>query len=239
MSAQETLRELHRLHRQLADCSDRASRGPKQIKAHEANVARLQEAAQKATTEAKAARVQADAKELQLKTSEGKIADLKRKLNEANSNREYHALQEQIAADSMATSVLADEILEAMEKTDVLKAAVAEADDKLAKAKAELEKTRAAVAQQSQGLDTEIARLEGELRASEGQLPADIRDAYDRVIKGKGSDGMAPVDGENCGGCFQQLTLNTLADLKLGRVAFCKNCGRLLYVPEDRGPGLK
>lgn len=239
MSATETLRELHRLHRQLADCADRANRGPKQIKAHETNVARLQEAAAKAAADAKAARMLADQKELQLKTNEGKIADLKRKLNEANSNREYHALQEQIAADTMATSVLADEILEAMEKTDVLKAVVVEADDKLAKAKAELEKIRAAVAGQSQGLDSEIARLETELRAAENQLPTDIRDAYDRVIKGKGSDGMAPLDGENCGGCFQQLTLNTLADLKLGRVVFCKNCGRMLYPPEDRGPGLK
>lgn len=235
----QTLRELHRLHRQLADCADRAARGPKQIKAHEANIVRLQEAAVKAAADAKAARVLADQKELQLKSNEGKIEDLKRKLNEASSNREYHALQEQIAADSMATSVLADEILDAMERADVLKAAVAEAEDKLAKAKAELEKVRAVVATQTQGLDEEIARLEGELRTAEAHLPPDIRDPYERVIKGKGDDGLAPLEGETCGGCFQQLTLNTLSDLKMGKVVFCKNCGRLVYCPEERGPGLK
>ena len=47
---------------------------------------------------------------------------LKAKLNAAASNREYQALKDQIAADQMAGSVLADEILEALEKIDELAA---------------------------------------------------------------------------------------------------------------------
>ena len=39
------LRELHRLHRQLADLRERHERGPKQIRAHEANVKKMEEEA--------------------------------------------------------------------------------------------------------------------------------------------------------------------------------------------------
>ena len=114
------LRELHRIHQQLTDLRERMERGPKQIKAREANLARLAEELTKLQAEHKAARVRSDQKQLLLKSGEEKIESLKVKLNAAASNREYQALKDQIAADQMAGSVLADEILEAMEKIDEL-----------------------------------------------------------------------------------------------------------------------
>src|SRR5579871_4583926 len=92
------LRDLHRIHQQLGDLRDRMERGPKQIKAREGNVARLEAELNQAKANAKAARVAADQKQLLLKTGENKIADLKTKLNQASSNREYQALRDQIAA---------------------------------------------------------------------------------------------------------------------------------------------
>ena len=59
-----------------------------------------------------------DKKQLQLKTGEDKVKDLRYKLNASTSNREYQALLEQIAADEMANSVLADEILEGLDACD-------------------------------------------------------------------------------------------------------------------------
>jgi predicted nucleic acid-binding Zn-ribbon protein len=50
---------------------------------------------------------------------------------------------------------------------------------------------------------------------------------------------MAQVEGESCGGCYQNLTTNMINDLLMSRVVFCKVCGRLLYLPEDRSPGRK
>ena len=106
------LRELHRIHRQLSDLKERKERGPRQIKAREANLAKQTEELARLQTEHKAARVRSDQKQLLLKSGEEKIEGLKVKLNAASSNREYQALKDQIAADQMAGSVLADEILE-------------------------------------------------------------------------------------------------------------------------------
>lgn len=230
------LRDLHRVHQQLSDLRERAARGPKQVQARQTNVARLTGELDGAKGQIKAARAAADQKQLLLKSAEGKIEDLRRKLNACGSNREYQALLEQIAADEMANSVLADEILEALEKVDELSRTSADAESRLSKAKEELAKTQKTVRDQESLLSGDIKRLELELRESESGLPPDFREAYDRMVKSKGSDAMAQVEGESCGGCCNQITPNTQNALALNRVVFCQNCGRLLYLPEDRSP---
>jgi predicted nucleic acid-binding Zn-ribbon protein len=230
------LRELHRIHRQLADLRERKDRGPKQIKAREANLARLADELTRLQGDHKAARVRSDQKQLLLKTGEEKIEQLKLKLNAAASNREYQALKDQIAADQMAGSVLADEILEAMEKIDELAGQIAEQQQKIAGAKDELAKAQQGLRDQAGLLDSDLKRLEAELRQAESALPADFREHYQRVVNSKHEDAMAEVQGEFCGGCFQQLTPNNMAELSMSLGIFCRNCGRLIYLPEDRAP---
>jgi predicted nucleic acid-binding Zn-ribbon protein len=231
------LRELHRIHRQLSDLRERKDRGPKQIKAREGNLARLAEELTRLQGEHKAARVRSDQKQLLLRSGEEKIEGLKVKLNQAASNREYQALKEQIAADQMAGSVLADEILEALEKIDELAAHIAEQQKKIDAAKEELAKSQQGVRDQAEQLDQEIRRLEAELRTAESGLPADFRETYERLVRSKGEDAMAEAQGEFCGGCYQQLTPNNLAELHMSLAIFCRNCGRLIYKQEDRMPG--
>jgi hypothetical protein len=232
-----SLRELHRIHQQLSDLRDRLRRGPQQVQARSGNVARLDQALADGQAELKAGRVTVDQKQLLLKTSEGKIDDLKVKLNSASNNREYQALKEQIAATEMAASVLADEILEALEQVDEFQKKIVEAQGNLAKGKEELARTSQVVSAKEAELNSEVARLDAELREAESALPADARDAYQRMVKSKGSDCMARVEGDSCGGCFQQLTPNTQNSLQLGQMIFCGSCGRLLYLPEDRSIG--
>lgn len=232
----EILRELHRLHRQLTDLRDRSDRGPKQLKAREANLARLAEELTKVQAESKAARMRADQKQLQLKSSEEKITGYRAKLNACSTNREYQALKEQIAADEMACSVLSDEILEGLEKIEDYQRLVGEAQQRITSAKADLTKAQDTVRQQNDQLASEIARLEGELAAVEERLPPDFRSAYDRLVKSKGEDAMAEVQDRCCGGCYQQLTQSLLAVLSTGKGVVCKTCGRFIYFSESRTP---
>jgi len=233
------LRELHRIHRQLADLRERLDRGPKQIKARTTNVAAAEDKLAKTQAESKAARVAIDQKQLLLRSGESKIFELKNKLNACNTNREYQALRDQILADEMANSVLSDEILEAMERSDQFKHTIAEAEQQIAKAKEELTKAQQTVRSQEETLLGEVARLEKDLREAEAGLPDDLREAYQRIVKVHGEDAMAQVEGESCGGCHKQLTPNIMSQLSMANVVFCKTCGRLLYLPEDRTPTKK
>jgi len=228
----ETLRTLHRIHRQHSDLKDRLSRGPRQINAAELAVKKCEIDLAQAKDAYKHAKMASDEKQLQLKHRESKLDDLQAKLNMAQSNKEYQLLKDQMAADKQANSVLADEILETLEKIDQLTAAVKTAESNLAKTKDELAKVRRRVSDQQQGLESDLARVRGELDAAEGQLDGDFKDNYLRLSRSMGEDALAPVEGGCCGGCSQTLTVQMLNLLRLDKPLFCVSCGRLLYLPE-------
>jgi len=226
------LRELHRIHQQLADLRDRVERGPKQIRARDANVQQAKAKLEEARGRVQETQMTISRKQLDLKAGEQKVVDLKVKLNAASSNKEYQALMEQIAAAEMAGSVLADEILESMEKVDTLAVAVKEAEKQLEAATQELDKTRRSVEEAAASLRSDIARLEGELASAEAALPSEFKADYNRIVRGKGPKAMAAVEDGVCGGCGQQITLNMQNELRLSKPVFCKACGCLLYLSE-------
>jgi uncharacterized protein len=228
------LRALHRLQRQLTDLRERLDHGPRQVRAAETHVEHCENQLTAIKTETKASRMAADQKQLHLKTSEDKVKDLRRKLNAATSNREYQILLEQIAADEMANSVLADEILELLEKNDEFQKCVVDAEAALAGAKRKTEEVRAEVAKVQPSLQADVARLEVELRQTEATLPRDIRDLYNRIVRQKGEDALAIIENQYCGGCNQQIPLNACNMVMLGQPVGCKTCGRLLYLPDTK-----
>jgi len=228
----ETLRALHRIHRQHSDLRDRLQRGPRQINVAEGSVKKSEADLTQAKDAFKQAKMASDEKQLQLRQREAKLVDIQAKLNMAQSNKEYQLLKDQMAADKQANSVLADEILEALEKLDQLQAAVKTAEGNLSKTKEELTKVRKRVSDQQQGLESELARVTAELRAAEDQIDGDFKDNYQRLARSMGEDALAPVEGECCGGCSQVLTPQTLNALRLDKPIFCQSCGRLIYLPE-------
>jgi uncharacterized protein len=226
------LRELHRIHQRLADLRDRLERGPKQVRAREANVVQLEAKLTEAKDRAKQMQMALDRKNLDLKAGEQKVVDLRVKLNGASSNREYQAFLEQIAAAEMASSVLSDEILEGMEKVDQLHLATKEADKNLTSGKQEMQKAKEAVESSAATIRSEVAALEAELVQAESALPPDLKSDYERVVRSKGADSLAAADDGVCVGCGQQITLNMQNELRLSKLVFCKSCGRLLYLSE-------
>ncbi len=231
--ATETLRKLHRVHQQIRDLKERVERGPRMAKAHAEHVARLEAQAEEARAKAKDLRISVDDKQLQLKSREDAVAHRKQQLREAKSNKENQALKEQIAADEMTNSVLADEILEGMERLDEAVAQAKAAEEALAKGRLDAQKAQEEIERQAPLLQDDLARLTEELRQTEEDLPPDFRDVYQRLIRSKGSDGLAPIAGEYCGGCHQHVPLNMVNALRLAKPVFCRSCGRLLYLPQE------
>lgn len=182
------LRELHRIHKQLTDLRSRLDRGPKQVAASEGAVRRMELDAEQAKEAHKKARIASDEKQLQLKSREARIEDLKSKLNQASSNKEFQTLKDQIAADQQANSVLEDEILESLERIDILAAKVKKAEADLANAKTEGGKVKTRVDSEQAGLESELARVLSELKDAEGNLPSDYKQDYARVARVRGEE---------------------------------------------------
>ncbi|MBN2476554.1 MAG: phospholipase [Pirellulales bacterium] len=229
----DVLRTLHRIHRQLSDLNGRLQRGPKRIEAAQSHEQHREAQLAEAEQAARASRMASDAKQVQLKGGEDKVRELKLKLNTAASNREYQALKDQMAAQEMTNSVLADEILEGLEKLDEFQARIAEAKENLEKARQNGEAICAEVRQQEPLIRTDLTRLQSELAECEAALPIEIKEHYLRVIRQKGEDALAAVENQYCSGCNQHVPLNVCAEMMMGHPMFCRTCGRMLYMPEE------
>ena len=229
----ESLRKLHRLHIQATELRNRLARGPKQIKARENNLTHVESELEATKEKHKKTQLLLTQKELNLKERENRILDIRAKLNSASSNREYTTFVEQIAADEQANSVLADEILELYDKVSEDKDVVTAAERVVADVKTQLDDVRKKVADSKAGLEAELATAEAGLVEAEKSLPGDIKQEYDRVVKAHGEEALAPIEEEVCGGCYVRITSQMLNELMIGeKMVFCKQCGRLLYVPE-------
>jgi predicted nucleic acid-binding Zn-ribbon protein len=225
----DAVRTLHRMHRQLEDLRSRLAAGPRAIDARSRNADTITARLGVLQEEIRKARLVADQKQLQLRSMETRIKDCESKRNAAKTNREYQLLGEQMAADDEAKKVLEDEILEALERVDGLKANQAPIEAELAAAKAALEEMKGKVQAERGALDAEVARIAADLERAEQDLPNESRESYRRMVRSKGADAMAQLDGESCGGCCQQLPPNAVAELSQGRVVPCRSCGRMVY----------
>lgn len=223
------LKSLHQLHLELRDVHDKLSQGPRQIEARKKVVLRRQAELETYSEQKQQLKMSADEKSLQLKTNEGKISELKVKLNTCTSNREFDIFRSQIDADEMANSVLEDEILEAFERVDGVQDAIGVCEQDLQAAHDEEVRLTEAVAAAAPGLQSEADRLEGSLAEAERGLPSKIMVQYRRLVQAHGAEALAAVDGKICTSCFTLLSPNEGVELNMGKVAFCRSCGRLLY----------
>lgn len=226
------MKQLHDLRLKLREISDQLERGPRQIAARKQNVDKKKEELEAARTKLKQLKVSADQKNLQLKTSEGRIYDLNGKLNSAANNREYEALRSQIAADTMAKSVLEDEILEALERVDGVQMEVKKIEQEVATLEAEVQKLAADVQSKDAGLKESAVKLQEQVSEAEQVLPPDVVPQYRRLVQAYGANALAPVINKSCSECFVSLTTQNYLELKSGKVRFC-TCGRLMYVAEE------
>ena len=232
------LATIHRILKQKTDLTDRIERGPRKIRVAENAETQFETALEEARQSRTKAKIAADEKQLQLASREAKIEDLKNKLNSAGSNKEFQLLKDQIAADEQANSVLSDEILEMLERIDVIEAEVATADSNLSKAKAETESVRQKTNTELESLNSQLESVLAELKENEARLTGDVAKEYRRLVEGRGEDALAATDMTTCGQCCVKITTQTMSELMMKESVFCKSCGTLMYVVQKQATAL-
>ena len=227
------LRTIHRILRQKADLSERIEKGPRKVVVAENAEKQFLVEVDEAKQSKIKMKMAADEKQLQLSDREARIEELKKKLNTAASNREYQLLTDQIAADEQANSVLSDEILEMLERLDVLDQSHKTSEQNLAQAKAETEKIRQRVQGEMDKLNGELESVLAELKENESKLKGEVAAEYHRLVPTRGEEVFAETDMQTCGQCYTKLTTQTMSELMMKATVYCQTCGSLLYVAEN------
>jgi len=228
-TAAGSLQELHELHVERQDVQDELARGPMLIAARQRVVERLKSEIDEKRDQLKTLKMAADEKSLQLKVNEAKIAELKTKLNVVSSNREFDIFKSQIDADTMANSVLEDEILEVYEKVDEMQSAIAKAELRM-ESGAELEKQVSADVHEAEPkLQVKCRELDSALESAEKILPGSVMVDYRRLVGRHGAGALACVENKACSVCYSLYSANLIVEINVGKFVFCRNCGRLAY----------
>jgi hypothetical protein len=133
-------------------------------------------------------------------------------------------------ADTVANSVLEDEILDALEKVDAAQIAIKKIEGELAHAKVDETRVAAEISAAQPGFQARQAELQKAIVNAEARLPENMIVQYRRLAQAYGAGALAEVDGTTCSSCYVSLPAQMVMQVRDGQVLFCKTCGRLLYM---------
>jgi predicted nucleic acid-binding Zn-ribbon protein len=225
-------REIHRLRRFTHDLQEQIDRAPRQQKAQQAKIARQEEIYREAQDAIKHLKVDIHSKEGLLKTTHGQIAKYQKQLNEAESKKEYDALQHEINDAREACQRLEEEILNGMGETEEKTAQLPELEKAVRQAKEECAKFEAGTKERLASLQSQLAEAQKQLQEQEAIIPDAIRPSYERFVAARAADALSAVQGRTCASCYTEITAQQANELHQELFVLCKSCGRILYLPE-------
>ena len=233
--------ELHKRHSVLHELNDKLRQSGAAAAAREKQTARLKSEVQKLVDRRKKVQRSADAKELDIKTVQAKIAKMKGQLNEIKTNKEYQALQNEIKFAGIELRKHEDEELGLLEELEEISGKLAEAEAALKQAEGEAAEARSRAAAEAAALQAEIRKAEQDRDGIADQLPSQAVAVFNRVSTKHRDGAMCPLLTEthgqegitySCGGCHMRLTENAYVKLRgnTDELILCPNCSRILYL---------
>jgi uncharacterized protein len=226
------LRELHRLHRHAQDLRTQIDRGPQTIKAHQDKTAKQEELLQQAQESIKKLKVALHEKEVSLKSQQQVAAKHEKQLNEVSSRKEYDALRTEIENDKKVCTKIEDEMLDIMAEVETRALQIPEYEKAVKKAKEDKARVIDDVQTRRNELTDRLNEALKSIQQVETSLPDDVRALYSRLVAAKGDSAMSAVHDRTCSACYTEITAQSQNDLMQERLVLCKNCGRILYLPE-------
>lgn len=227
-----TLRELHRLHRHAEDLRTQINRGPQTIKAHQDKTAKQEELLQQAQESIKKLKISLHEREVSLKSQQQVMEKHEQQLNQVTSRKEYDAMRAEIESDKKACSKIEDAMLEVMGEIETRSIQIPEYEKSVKKAKEDTARVINDVQTRRNEFTDRLNETLKSIHEVEAALPEDVKALYDRLVAAKGDSAMSSVQERTCSACYTEITAQNQNDLLQERLVLCKNCGRILYLPE-------
>jgi len=212
-----------RLRRQIADVPALSAALDERLAALTSAVAAVKER----TSASQAARREI---EKDLAVVQGRLSKYKDQLMEVKTNKEYHAMQTEIATAEQQVRLQEDRLLERMEEAETLAA-------ELKTAEAALKTGQSDVANERQRLDSERVTAERELSTTTSEratiaatVSAPALALFEHVAKHRKGLAMSEAKDGYCVQCHVRLRPQVFNDVRRNeRLIQCENCSRILF----------
>ena len=231
----EHLIRLQQLENTATEARGQIADVPVRLEALEARVAEATagvETATQALEEHRAARaaVEKDVAEVQ-----GRLSRFKEQLMAVKTNKEYQAMQTEIAAAEHEVRRLEDQLLERMLEADDLGRNVVEAEKRLAEERAAVDAERAVLEEERTALEAQLTTFNAERNTVAEQLPGEAMALFETLARGR--KGVAVVEARlgRCSSCQVRLRPQLFNDVRSNSALIqCESCQRILYFTEQR-----
>ncbi len=229
----EALKRLQSLRNKINELEEYKERRKKDVQKKEAHIEEIRTLSEKKHKEKLSVQKEIDRKELDLKTDEGEICKYNAQLNSIKTNKEYTALCSEIGSKKADMSILEDVILNTMSRLETVNKEYSELTENLKREEESLKELIKSVDADVRETDIEIEKVQNDQKKYIDALDEDILSHYNRLSNIKGGKAVVAVIGNVCGGCFMNITAQTLNLLMGGKeLVFCQSCSRILYLEE-------
>ncbi|MFK7758743.1 MAG: zinc ribbon domain-containing protein [Phycisphaerales bacterium] len=168
------------------------------------------------------------------------IDELREKMNNANTNKEYKAFLSEVNNLKEIRGTHDEEAIEYLEKIEALNTKFEEIDASIN----EREKVRKLAEDQRQERSDEIAEKLAELTSERERLiqdvPKDAMSIYTELLENRGEDAMAPLEIADrkrheyvCGSSMMTVPVEVAASLMQGKLTLSPNDGCILYLTAE------
>ena len=187
------------------------------------------EAAEQRLAEHKTAR---RALEKDVAAAQGRLTRFREQLMAVKTNKEYHAVQSEIAGANAEVQRIEDLILEGMLEADELSADIEAARQVLAEEQAVVGERQLRLEQERDRFQVLVERHDKNRATIVADLSPHLLDTFDTLIRGRKGIAVGAVQDGRCTSCQVRLRPQLYNDVRLNqRLIQCESCQRILYYP--------
>ena len=167
--------------------------------------------------------------ELEVMSNKETILKYKHQLDGIKTNKEYKALNSQIAQLEDKNIKIEEDILQVMDEETNLKKLQDEGKIKKKLADENLKANENIIKEDIQKVDNEIEALKATRSKFGSQIPRDLAKKYVQLIKNKNYKAVAYNNGNSCSCCGFHIRPQVVIELNdINKILYCENCGRIL-----------
>ena len=229
----EVLKRLQALDSQLFRLRRDQEDKPRQLEQAQAAVAAQEAKGQAAEARLKQLQTAQKEKELELQTREASVKKLQGQLVQLKTNKEYAAMQREIASLKADSSLLEEEILRLFDAIDQAAQERRREQERLSQEQERLGREREQVERELAAIGEQITQFDRRRATLAPDVASEALAAYERILDIRDGLAMVPLVSESCGGCHRRLPPQVINKVYLkADLVMCETCNRILYVDD-------
>ncbi len=168
--------------------------------------------------------------EKDLSAIQGRLSKFKGQLMEVKTNKEYQAMQKEMAAAEVEVRGHEDRLLDQMLEAETLAAELKAADTALKSEQADVARQEQALEQERKALDAELEHASAARQALVAQLSDETIALFERIAHGRRGLAVAEARDGLCTACHVRLRPQSFNEIRRNdALNQCDSCTRILY----------